>query len=128
MLTKTLYITDCSDFDVIEVYQHEYTKLFYKLYNNAELMADDDFIKSSLNQYIDKSIYENCVSQVKTKLKQHETSINKKLKQIDEIYSLLNKNEFKTKKEKRHKFNLINKLFRLNRNIDKNITFGGKVL
>ncbi len=45
MLTKTLYITDCSDFDVIEVYQHEYTKLFYKLYNNAELMADDDFIK-----------------------------------------------------------------------------------
>lgn len=128
MLTKTLYIKHCSDFDLLDAYQAEYTKLFYKLYNNAELMVDDHFIDSCLNDFIDRSIYDSCLSQVKTKLKQHETNTKNKLKEIDQINKILSKNDFKSKKEKKHKYNLINKFFRLKRNINKNIAFGGKTL
>ena len=128
MLTQKLYITETTDDTLLVGYQQAYTKLFYKLYNNAELMADDDFIKSQLNEYIDRTIYEHCKIEVKAKLKQYETSRNKKLTQIEEITKLLEKDNFVTKKEKRYKYKLINKLAKLKRTIDNNITFGGKQL
>lgn len=128
MLTKKLYISETSNDILLVEYQQAYTKLFYKLYNNAELMCDDDFIKNQLNEYIDKSTYDVCVNEVKVKLKQYETSRNKKLMQIEEITKLLEKDNFITKKEKRHKYKLINKLAKLKRTIDNNITFGGKQL
>ena len=71
-------------------------------------MVDKSFTDSLLNDYIDKSIYDVCVSQVKTKLKQHETSFNKKLKQINDITKQLENNDFVSKKEKKHKYKLIN--------------------
>lgn len=128
MLTQKLYITETTDDTLLVEYQQAYTKLFYKLYNNAELMADDDFIKSQLNEYIDRTIYEYCKIDVKVKLKQYETSRNKKLTQIEEITKLLEKDNFVTKKDKRYKYKLINKLAKLKRTIDNNITFGGKQL
>jgi len=128
MLTQKLYITETTDDTLLVGYQQAYTKLFYKLYNNAELMADDDFIKSQLNEFIDRTIYEYCKIEVKVKLKQYETSRNKKLTQIEEITKLLEKDNFVTKKEKKHKYELINKLAKLKRTIDNNITFGGKQL
>jgi len=128
MLTQKLYITETTDDTLLVEYQQAYTKLFYKLYNNAELMADDEFIKCQLNEYIDKSTYDVCVNDVKVKLKQYETSRNKKLNQIEEIIKLLEKDNFVTNKEKRHKYKLINKLTKLKRTIDNNITFGGKQL
>jgi len=128
MLTQTLYIKSCDNSNLLETYQHEYTNLFYKLYNNPELLVDQSFVNSLLNEYIDKSIYDVCLSQVKTKLKQYQTSYNKKLKQINDISNVINQSVFKTKKEKRYKYNLINKLAFLKRTLNKNITFGGKEL
>ncbi len=128
MLTQKLNIINTSNNILLEKYQYEYTKLFYKLYNNPDIMVDKDFSDSLLNEYIDKSIYDSCVSQVKTKLNQLETSKKNKLKEIKDIEKLLDKNDFVTKKERRHKYKLINKLYRLHKNKDKNITFGGKAL
>jgi hypothetical protein len=128
MLTQKLHIINTDNDVLLEKYQYEYTKLFYKLYNNPDIMVDKSFSDSLLNEYIDKSIYDSCVSQVKTKLNQLETSYNNKLKQIKDINKQLESGEFKTEKQKRHKYKLINKLCYLNRNKDKNITFGGKTL
>ena len=128
MLTQRLHIIRTDNDILLEKYQYEYTKLFYKLYNNPDIMVDKSFTDSLMNDYIDKSIYDVCVSQVKTKLKQHETSFNKKLKQINDITKQLENNDFVSKKEKKHKYKLINKLSYLKRNKDKNITFGGKQL
>ncbi len=128
MLTLKLKISSISDSELLSEYVSGYTGLFYKLYNNPELMCDDVFIKKNLSEKIDKSIYENCVTDVKTKLSQRETKIKNDNKEIEYIEKLLLKNNFKTKKELRKKYKLINKLSRLKRNLNKDITFGGKSL
>ena len=127
MLTlKLKYNTD--NLNTINDFVYHYTKLFYKVYNNPELMEDRTFISEQLNSFIDKSIYDSCMIDVKTKLKQLETSIKNKEKLITEIKDELTNFETKDKKEKRRKFKLIKKLAYLERTIDKNICFGGKTL
>ena len=128
MLTEKLHITNCSDYELLMEYQSNYTGLFYKLYNNLELLSDKTFNEQQLNQYIDQSIYEICKQDVKTKYKQYQTSEENKLNEIKKIENILENEEFLTKKEKRRKFHLTNKVNRLKRNIGKNITFGGKAL
>jgi IS605 OrfB family transposase len=114
--------------EVIDKCIHDYTGLFYRIYNNPELMADETFIAQSLNKYIDRSIYDFCVTDVKTKLSQLETMVKNKQKQIEDIVGELENGEFVSKREKRRKFNLIKKLYYLKRTINKNICFGGKAL
>jgi len=128
MLTIKLKIKECLQAEIIDQYCSDYTGLFYTLYNHFDLI-DDDYIKSLLNNSVlDKSMFDCCISDVKTKLKQHEATKEKKSKKIIDIQKCLDNNEFKTKKEKRKKYNLINNLARIKRNINNNITFGGKAL
>jgi IS605 OrfB family transposase len=128
MLTLKLRIAHCDNIDLLNQYITSYTGLFYKLYNNPELLADKSFICSQLNNYIDKSIYDSCIKDVLTKLKQFETNKKKKEKEIKRIEKLLFEDDFNTKKERYNKYKLINKLARLKRNLDKDICFGGKTL
>ena len=79
------------------------TGLFYKLYNNAELLEDKGFKQELLskNSLIDVSMLESIISDVKTKLAQKETSDNKKLAEIEQIERILaneNKNIITKKK------------------------------
>mgnify|MGYP000388832699 FL=1 len=120
MLTEKLHITNCSDYELLMEYQSNYTGLFYKLYNNLELLSDKLFNEQQLNQYIDQSIYEICKQDVKTKYNQYQTGEEKKLNEIKKIENILDNEEFITKKEKRRKFHLTNKVNRLKRNIGKN--------
>lgn len=117
-----------SEQDIIDEYIYQYSGLFYKVYNNPELMVDTTFIKELLNDYIDKSIYDFCVADVKTKLNQLETLTKKKKKEISDIEKELVENNFKSKKDKRRKYYLNKKLNELKRTLNKNICFGGKSL
>ena len=126
MLTLKLHIDNCSDNELLSNYVCEYTRLFYKTYNNPELIYDNDFIKLMLNDYIDKTIYDNCISDVLTKLNQFETQQKNKEIEILNITKQLEIYNFITKRELRTKYNLINKLSKLKKDINKNICFGGK--
>lgn len=127
MLTyKLKYKVSEEDSVLINKYVYHYTGLFYKIYNNPELMEDMSFVKENLNEFIDKSIYDSCLIDVKCKLSQLETIKVKKQIQIDEIISYLKDNDFKTRKELKIKYTLINKVRCLEKSINKNITFGGK--
>ena len=105
------------------------TGLFYKLYNNPELLEDVTFKKELLTKtnFIDSSMMESIYSSVKTKLLQKETSDKKKIAEIEQIeLILLNENKKIITKKKRYK--LINKLAQLKRTINKDSCFGGKAL
>jgi len=128
MLTAKLDITYISDEELLTGYTSSYTGLFYKMYNNQDLMGNRTFIDSELNEHIDRSIYEFCVSDVKNKLKQHLTLKEKKLKEIEDISKELDENKFKTKWGFKRKYKLINKLAFLNRTINNDMCFGGKAL
>lgn len=128
MLTLKLKINKSSDIEQINNFIYGYTGLFYKLYNNPELLYDQTFIKENLNEYIDRSTYQCCIKDVLVSLKHHQTSKDKKVKQQKEISKLLERNNFNTTKEKRFKYKLIKKLAYLNRTINNDIVFGGKVL
>ena len=128
MLTIKVKIDSCSDKQLLSQYVTAYTGLFYKIYNNPELMSDPDFISDNLNSFIDKSLYDFCIKDVSTKLSQYETNKTKKVKEISDISEQLSENDFTTRRERRLKYKLFNKLSKLNKSIDKNITFGGKQL
>ena len=126
MLTKIFQII--SDTSTINKYFNQYTGLLYILYNNLDLSQDKSFIISCLNKFnlLDKSIFYCCLEEAKTIYNQHQTDIKNKSIEICNIDKLLLENNFITKKEKRFKYNIINKLYKLKRNINKDITFGGK--
>ena len=128
MLTIKVKIDSCSDKQLLSQYVTAYTGLFYKIYNNLELMSDPDFISDNLNSFIDKSLYDICIKDVNTKLSQYETNKTKKVKEITDISEQLSENDFTTRRERRLKYKLFNKLSKLNKSIDKNITYGGKHL
>lgn len=90
-------------------------------------MCDPGFIESQLGGLIDKSIYDFCVKDVNMKLTQLETSRKKKLAEIVDIEKQL-LGQFTTRREKRHKYRITNKLARLKKSLKKDITFGGKNL
>jgi len=72
MITHNLHIKSISN-DYSE-YIKQSTGLFYKLYNKAELMADDTFISECLSEFnlIDKSIYDCVVTDVNCRKNQQE--------------------------------------------------------
>ena len=126
MLTISLYKKSFPK--ELNEYINQYTGLFYKLYNNADLMEDQSFIKEMLEKYnlFDKSMFDWCKSEVLMKLNQLKTNQKKQLKEKEDLIKELEKNDFHTKKELRYKYKIINKIKRLNRTANKNITFGGK--
>ena len=77
--------------ELVDKFCFQYTGLFYHLYNNPELLEDASTRKELLKKFdlFDVSMYDFCVSDVKTKLNQRETIIKKKEKQIIEIENLL---------------------------------------
>ena len=107
----------------------QYTGLFYKIYNNLELSEDNTFIHDCLNEFplLDLSVLRCCVAEAKTKYEQHLSNIENKKDRIKDITKRLSE-PFITKKELKLKYKLINKLAEINRNIDKNVCFGGKAL
>ena len=129
MLCVDFDITYCSNPELLDNYISDYTDLFYKFYNHFDKAENNEYIQYVLNNYhLDKSIFDSCIKDVTTKLKQRETEIKKKNERIQKIEDLLKEDNFKTKKEKRSKFKLIKKLAELKRNINKNCVFGGKSL
>jgi len=125
MITKKFKIKYFSK--SFDQYIYQSTGIFYKLYNNPELMYDKGFILSLLGEYnlIDVSIYESIRSDVLTKLSQRETDIKNKKSELKRIKKELEEDDFKNPKRKYH---LINKYKRIERNINKNVCFGGKIL
>ena len=127
LLSLVFDIKACSDIDLVELYNTDYTGVFYTLYANAYRINDKTYLKSiENNSVLDAFGFQCCRDEVKIKIKQHETDVTKKQKAIKEIEKLLKEDDFKTKYEKRHKYNLINKLYRLKKNLGKDISFGGK--
>ena len=126
MLTKVLHIKSISQ--PLDEYFYQATGLHQKLYNNLELGKDKDFIKACLMQFnlFDKSMFDSSFSEVETIYKQRQTIVKNKHQEIDDIIKQLSNDGFKTTREKRHKYKLINKLANLYKTIDKDITFGGK--
>lgn len=115
--------------DILKDVIFQSTGLFYKLYNNAELLEDKGFKQELLseNSLIDVFMYECIVSDVKRKLAQKETFDNKKLAEIEQVERIL-ENENKNIITKKKRYKLINKLAQLKRNINKDSCFGGKSL
>ena len=111
----------------ITPYCEAYTYMFHKLYINFELSEDKGFEKELRERYnLDSWMFQSCKAEVKTKIEQNETVKKNKLERIQSIEESLAEEIFITKKEKRRKFNLINKLQYLRRSINKGVTFGLK--
>lgn len=111
---------------------HQYTGLFFKLYNNIELAEDKTFKdECKVNFNLPVEIYNYCVTDVKMTLASLEEIKKDKLKTLDlltkELNSLLKINRL-TKKQKKHKLKLESKINFIKKNIDKGICFGGKHL
>ena len=128
MLTIELKIKQTSNLPLIEECSYQYTGLFYKLYNNPDLLADPSTKIELLQKYnlLDVSMYDFCTSDVKTKLKQHETNQKNKVKELESITKELEENDFKGKKGRTKKYSLLKKQRYLQRTLGKNSCFGGK--
>jgi IS605 OrfB family transposase len=126
MLTIKEKIHFVSDEDTLKKCGYQSTGIFYKLYNNAELLEDKSFKTELINKsnLIDVSMFDFIVSDVKTKLSQKETNTNKKIIEYDNIIKSLNTNEI----SKKTRYKLLNKKSTLERTMNKDCCFGGKAL
>lgn len=127
MLTLKLKIKSVDKPDLLEQYVSDYTHAFYKLYNNLELIADDNFAKTVVNNFCTYT-YTCLKDNVEIKYKQFQTFQDKQQKLLDTTQKELETFKAKTVFEKRRKFKLIKKIARIKRNLGKNICFGGKNL
>lgn len=128
MLSAKVEISWVSDRLTLDRCIYQSTGLFYKLYNNADLMADKSFKKGVLSDLdtIDVSMYDFLVSAVETKKAQRKTEIENKTKELEQIETILNSDSIKISNRQRYK--LRNKAYQLKRNINKDCCFGGKNL
>lgn len=128
MLTYKLRIKECSDKELVAKMQQNYSYAFRKLYSNYDKIKDKKFIKElCLRHNLDSWQFESLKTEVETKVSQvniirKENQI--KQEEIKEELKLLENNE--TKKSKRRKFLLNDKLKRLKDFTD--VIFGTKVL
>ncbi len=101
MQTLKEKIHSISDIDTLKRCSYQSTGVFYKLYNNAELMEDFEFKNQIIdkNDLIDTSMYDFIVSDVKTKRSQTRTIWNKKAAEYEEIEELLAGNEIVKRKD-----------------------------
>lgn len=129
MLALKLKIKETTNDERLEEYQRQFTGLFYDLYSNAELLEDKGKKQELLEKFplFDASMFESVTSDVRTKLKQHQTNIKKKRKEIKELEEMLEENDFeKGIHGRRSKFKVIKKLAKKKRNLEKDSCFGGK--
>src|SRR5882724_2865469 len=100
MLTLKLPIKSCNNTKLVTQYQKQYTGMFHKLYNNAELLKDKDFRASLLQQFplFDVSMLDFCIDDVLGHLKKRDQSKKDNLADIVRIEKILNTNNFKTTK------------------------------
>lgn len=127
MITLKLNIKSISDKSILDDYIYAYTGMFYYLYKHKN--NNPDYIANMKNNsLLDISMIDYCIKDVETKLKQRDTSINQKKILISDIEYELAKSTFSTKKDKKRKYKLLNKLRYIKRTLNNNITFGGKAL
>lgn len=126
MLTLKEKIHSVSDETTLKKVAFQSTGIFYKLYNNPELLEDKSFKKEliSKNDLIDVSMFDFIVEGVKTKLNQYETIRNNKITEYNSIISLLNGTEISNKK----RYLLLNKKSTIEKTINNGCCFGGKAL
>lgn len=126
MLTLKEKKYSVSDEPTLKKVAHQSTGIFYKLYNNPELLEDKSFKKELIfkNDLIDVSMFDFIVEDVKTKLNQSETIRNNKIAEYNSIVSLLNGDEISNKK----RYLLLNKKSTLEKTMNNGCCFGGKAL
>ncbi len=106
-----------------------YSCMERKLYTNFELSEDKNYQKELRKQFgLDSWFFESCKTDVKMRLDQKETQTKQKLRKIDDLKKVLEKEEFVGRKGRRRKFNMITKLNYLETHIDREIVFGTKAL
>ncbi len=127
MLTLKLKIKSVDKPDLLEQYVSDYTHAFYKLYNNLELIADDTFSKSVIDNFCTYT-YTCLKDNVETKYKQFQAFQDKQQKLLEKSQKELEILKVNTVFEKRRKFKLIKKIARIKCNLNKNICFGSKSL
>lgn len=128
MLTLKLKIKNTDNNELMCDYINSYSHIFYKLYNNAELIEDSTFLKSLQNNHI-CSYTINCLKvDVKMKLNQHLTFEKKKIKQLQDLRNRIENEDFIGKNKRRNKFKIFQKISYLENTIGKNICFGRKDL
>ena len=120
MLSYKLKIVNQID---IEKYQKAYSYIVRKAYNNYDKVKDPDFIKSLMNPLFCKWVMWCAIGTAE--LKSRSVALNKEKIENDIrlIESLL-----LTESNKRKKYKLFKKLSKLNKDLPKDIVFGGKEL
>ena len=127
MLTYKLKLKH--NIDVSE-YLKQYSQCFRLVYNNLELFSDSQFNQTLKQKFplLDSWFLDSCKRNAKAIKNQTITFKKQNQKHIEEIERLLKENNFKTKREKKTKYRIINKLSYLNRTKNKEIVFGNKKL
>lgn len=140
MFTIKLYITDCSNYDLIKKKSEEYSSAFRFLLKSYELSKDENHITKLRKKFnLNLTEYTSLKSQLDSFIKKQQTNYKKILIRINdketELLDLLDKKEkYKTKpfpKDKDKKlFISIHKLRKsidyLKNSLDNNSVFGGK--
>ena len=128
MTTKKLRLKKSCDVSGVSKYEIAYTGLFAQLYNNFELSADKNYKSELLKKYslFDVSMLDFCIADAEGHLKAKAENIKQKELDIERMDLILSGDNFKTKKEKRYKYQLSQRLARTKRNLHKDVCFGGK--
>ena len=116
MISLKLHIVSCSDKNYIIDKMVSYSYTFRKLYKNVEKLGNKNY-KISI-----KSEAETKFKKTLTNKENTEKKIVERTKEINK----LNEKQILSKKERRELFKLKRNLTYLNKNLSKNITFGGK--
>jgi IS605 OrfB family transposase len=132
VITVKLNILGISDEGFVLEKQKQYSYAFRKLYKNIDMIGDVNFNKRLKENY-GLSAYEiNCLKKdVKTKFEQVKTNksnLENEILSIEKEINYLKNKEPKTKKEIRILFKLNKKLIFKNKQLSKDITFGGREL
>lgn len=124
MLTYKLKLVDDIN---IQSYLEQYSKCFRIIYNNLDLLNDKSFnneLKIKFN-LLDSWFIQCAKIEAKTKYEQLKTSKEKIKSKINDINFIISNKQYKNKNQL---YKLKNKLSLLNKDLNKNIVFGGKTL
>jgi hypothetical protein len=128
MQSLKLNIKSCDNIELLNQYIEAYTGAFYKMYKSPDLLKDSAYLKSFKNQFICTHTINCLVSNVKAKTNAYLAQEEIKKNELQDIERQLQNRKFKTDKELKIKFKLIQKSIYLKQTIGKNISFGGKEL
>ncbi len=114
----------------LDEYVHGYVGLFMRVYKDFEQTKDPNYKKELLLKFplFDVSMIDFCISDAEAHHSSRIEHMKKKEADIARIEAILKENNFKTAKDLKHKYDLIQRLARTKRNLQKDICFGGKEL